>query len=335
MQRALELAQRGIGAVEPNPRVGCVIVHEGRILGEGYHQQYGEPHAEVNALASVREKDKSLLPAATLYVTLEPCAHHGKTPPCANLIVDNQLKRVVIATLDPHHRVAGKGKAILEGAGIEVATGVLESEARAMNRPFFSQHEQHRPYVVLKWAQSQDGFLGRTGERTALTGPLANRLTHQWRVECRAILVGQETARVDNPHLTNRLWPGRTPLRIVWDPDGTLPDDLHLWDGNATTWVLTHNVQTSHPNAITHVIPENDWDTTLQKILLEHDIQSLLVEGGAKTLQSFLSAGWWDEYRVWTAPTYLKQGVEAPTIPVPPSHQDLAGPDQLKVGHRV
>lgn len=335
MKRAIHLAQRGMGAVEPNPRVGCVIVYDGRIIGEGYHQEYGGPHAEVKAIASVAAEDTRHLPAATLYVTLEPCAHQGKTPPCANLIADNRLQRVVIAGLDPNPIVAGRGKALLEATGIQVDVGLLEAEARALNRPFFTRHEQHRPYVTLKWAQSADGFLGRVGQRTSITGSLANRLTHQWRVEHQAILVGQQTAHLDNPRLTNYLWPGRAPLRLVWDPDGQLPDNLNLWDGSAPTWVLTHRPATRHPNALTHVLPAVNWADNLQQILQEHHVQALLVEGGAKTLHSFLSAGWWDEYRVWTAPIYLGEGVEAPAFPHPPAYQSTIGTDILKVGYRV
>ena len=335
MQRAIDLAQRGIGQVEPNPRVGCVIVHDNRIIGEGYHQMYGGPHAEVQALNSVAKADKHLLPDATLYVTLEPCAHEGKTPPCAHRIVQEKVGHVVIATLDPHDKVAGQGKAILEAAGTPLTMGILEKAAQAINRPFFTQHTQHRPYVTLKWAQSRDGFLGEIGKRTALTGAIANRITHRWRVEHKAILVGQETARIDNPRLTNHLWPGPTPLRIVWDPDGSLPDDLQVWDGQADTWVLTHDSRTSHPNAVIQVVPQDHWVDSVQAMLIKAGIQSVLVEGGSKTLHAFLTAGWWDEYRVWQSPQWLGDGVPAPILPMPPVHEEQIGSDLLMTGYRA
>lgn len=335
MDRAIELAKRGVGEVAPNPMVGCVIVYGDRIIGEGYHRKFGGPHAEVEALASVAKEDQPLLPNATMYVTLEPCAHQGKTPPCAHRIVAEKIGRVVIASADPNPQVGGKGISILEDANISVHVGTCEAAAKALNRPFFIQHIQQRPYVTLKWAQSKDGFISKRGEQTALTGAMANQLTHQWRTRHMAILVGQQTALVDNPRLTARLWPGQSPLRIVWDPDGMLPDDRHLFDGAAPTWVLSHDAATSHPNSITHVLPIENWAAYLQQLLLTHDIQSMLVEGGAATLASFVAAGWWDEFRVWTAPVELGGGIPAPALPGPIAEKTTIGKDTLMIGYRL
>lgn len=335
MSRAIELAKRGDGDVAPNPMVGCVIVHNDRIIGEGYHRKFGGSHAEVEALAAISIEDQPLLPDATMYVTLEPCAHQGKTPPCAHRIVAEKIGRVVIATTDPNQKVGGKGISMLKEASVSVHVGTCEAAAQALNRPFFTQHTHQRPYVTLKWAQSKDGFISKHGVQTALTSALSNQLTHQWRTRHMAILVGQQTALIDNPRLTARLWPGQSPLRIVWDPDGTLPDDLHLFDGTVTTWVLSHVATTNHPNSITHVLPADNWTDYLQNLLMTHDIQSVLIEGGATTLQSFIAAGWWDEFRIWTAPVLLGEGLSAPALPGPITEQATVGKDTLMIGYRL
>lgn len=335
MARALQLARYGGGRVAPNPRVGCVIVYEDRILGEGYHEEFGGPHAEINALKSIADRDRHLLPEATVYVTLEPCAHQGKTPPCANRLVQERVKKVVVAMADPHEKVAGKGIAILQAGGITVATGILEKESRAINRPFITYHTAKRPFVTLKWAQSADYFLGKKEVRTPLTGPMAQRITHRWRSEHQAILVGQQTARIDNPRLDTRLWPGPSPLRIVWDPDGTLPTHLHLFDGSQPTWVLTHKKTHKAPNATVHQLPEKDWVQPLQRLLLDHQITSLLVEGGAFTLQAFIEEAWWDAFQVWTAPVKLGEGIPAPGLPGSVAVTSKIGADQLQTGYRA
>jgi len=237
MQRALDLAERGKGAVRPNPMVGCVIVHEEKIIGEGYHEQYGGPHAEVQAFASV--SDPQLLAEATVYVSLEPCSHWGKTPPCANLLVEKGIKSVVVATLDPNPLVAGKGVQLLEVAGISVQVGLLEQEARWQNRRFFCQQEKHRPYVILKWAQTQDGFIARENfDSKWISGTQSRQLVHQWRAEEQAILVGKNTALHDNPRLNVRDWTGSDPIRVVLDSKLELPTDLHLFDQQIPTLYL-------------------------------------------------------------------------------------------------
>ena len=250
MQRALDLAERGKGTVRPNPLVGCVLVHEGNIIGEGYHEQYGGPHAEVNAIASVT--DPNLLTDATAYVSLEPCSHWGKTPPCANLLVEKGIKSVVVATLDPNPLVAGKGVKLLEEAGISVQVGLLEQEARWQNRRFFCQQEKHRPYLILKWAQTQDGFIARENfDSKWISGTQSRQLVHQWRAEEQAILVGKNTALHDNPRLNVRDWTGSDPIRVVLDSKLELPAELHLFDQKIPT--LCYNTLKSE------TLPNLEW----------------------------------------------------------------------------
>jgi diaminohydroxyphosphoribosylaminopyrimidine deaminase/5-amino-6-(5-phosphoribosylamino)uracil reductase len=299
MARCLQLAENGRCTTSPNPMVGAVVVWQDRILGEGYHVHCGQAHAEVNALASVKERH--LLPEATIYVSLEPCSHYGKTPPCADLIIRERLKRVVVGCVDPFPQVSGRGIRKLQEAGIEVTVGVLEEECRNHIRRFITSNTMHRPYVTLKWAQSADGFLDvkrEGGQPVVLSSPLTQLLVHKRRAEHDAILVGTRTALLDNPSLTTRLWPGRNPLRVVIDRHGVLPRSLRLFNDEAETVVYT-----------TETLPQMLADLAGRKV------QSLMVEGGAQLLQSFLDAGLWDEAFIEMAPARLGDGVKAPTIP--------------------
>lgn len=302
MQRAIELARLGTGYVAPNPRVGCVVVHNNEIIGEGWHRQYGHAHAEVNAIASV--KNKALLQESTVYVTLEPCAHYGKTPPCSLLLVASKVKRVVIGTLDPFALVAGKGLAQLEAAGIATRVGVLESECKYLNRRFFTFLAEKRPYIILKWAQSADGFMAPAGNAPYWISSSESRLlTHRWRASEAAILVGARTVLADDPELTTRLVAGPNPLRLVLT-QAPLPTHHRLFDAQAPTEQLSYK--------------EEQLAISLPKILnnlYERNVQSVLVEGGAATLKAFLESGTWDEIRRFTAPRLLSAGLKAPELP--------------------
>jgi diaminohydroxyphosphoribosylaminopyrimidine deaminase / 5-amino-6-(5-phosphoribosylamino)uracil reductase len=329
MQRALDLAERGKGAVRPNPLVGCVLVHEGKIIGEGYHEQYGGPHAEVNAIASVT--DPKLLAAATAYVSLEPCSHYGKTPPCANLLVEKGIKSVVVATLDPNPLVAGKGVKLLEEAGISVQVGLLEQEARWQNRRFFCQQEKHRPYLILKWAQTQDGFIARENfDSKWISCSQSRQLVHQWRAAEQAILVGKNTALHDNPRLNVRDWTGSDPIRVVLDSKLELPADLHLFDQQIPT--LCYNLLKSEKltNLEWVQLPQLSLEA-LMADLHARQIQSVLIEGGSQTIHQFLAAGLWDEARVFTAPIEFERGISAPKLTQTPAESHAIGEDQLDI----
>jgi diaminohydroxyphosphoribosylaminopyrimidine deaminase/5-amino-6-(5-phosphoribosylamino)uracil reductase len=327
MQRALDLAERGKGTVRPNPLVGCVLVHEGNIIGEGYHEQYGGPHAEVNAIASVT--DPKLLTDATAYVSLEPCSHWGKTPPCANLLVEKGIKSVVVATLDPNPLVAGKGVKLLEQAGISVQVGLLEQEARWQNRRFFCQQEKHRPYVILKWAETQDGFIARENfDSKWISGTQSRQLVHQWRAEEQAILVGKNTALHDNPRLNVRDWTGSDPIRVVLDSKLELPADLHLFDQQIPTLCYTTRKSEKLTNLEWVKLPQISLEALLAD-LHARQIQSVLIEGGSQTIHQFLAAGLWDEARVFTAPIEFERGIAAPQLTQTPAESHAIGEDQL------
>lgn len=318
MQRCVQLAKLGAGKVAPNPMVGSVLVHEGRIIGEGYHQLYGYAHAEVNCINSVKPQDQHLIPASTIYVSLEPCAHYGKTPPCANLIVEKQIREVVIGCVDTFSKVAGKGIEILQNAGITVRTGILEAACRALNARFFTFHEQQRPYVILKWAQSPAGFMGTVdGKPLRISNQFSDRLVHRWRSEEMSILVGTNTALKDNPRLNNRLWTGKDPIRLVIDRESKIPADYHLKDGSVETIFFTEeNISFDKP-----LIPQ------LLQHLHQRNIQSVLVEGGANILQQFIEAGLWDEARVIIGTQLFPGGLAAPLLPeaLLTSQTDLEG----------
>ncbi|MFD2784273.1 bifunctional diaminohydroxyphosphoribosylaminopyrimidine deaminase/5-amino-6-(5-phosphoribosylamino)uracil reductase RibD [Hymenobacter rubripertinctus] len=314
MRRALDLARLGTGYARPNPLVGCVITHEGRVIGEGWHRQYGGPHAEVNAINSVTEPE--LLPRSRVYVTLEPCAHHGQTPPCADLLIEKQVADVIICNLDPNPLVAGRGLQRLRDAGITVETGVLEAEGRWLNRRFFTFQEQQRPYVVLKWAETADGYLaGPYFQPVPISGELARVAVHQWRAEEHAILVGTRTALHDNPRLNVREWPGQNPVRLVIDKNLSLPPTHYLFDGSQPTLVFTYRERAGKHNVEYVTLPEaDDLFPRILRHLHEQKVQSVLVEGGPTVLNSLLRDGLWDEARVIRAPKVLGGGVPAPTL---------------------
>lgn len=303
MQRCLELAKLGAGSVAPNPMVGAVLVCNDRIIGEGWHQQYGKAHAEVNCLASVKEEDWKLIIQSTLYVSLEPCAHFGKTPPCTDLIIQHKIPKVVIGCRDPFKEVDGKGIEKLEAAGVMVELGVLEKDCKELNKRFFTFHTQQRPYIILKWAETADGFIapfaGAEGLRLLISNEYSNRLVHQWRSEEAAILVGTNTALLDNPELTTRLWPGKSPIRLVLDMNLRLPTSLKIFNGEERT-IIFNAVKQEEKNDLLYYKLERDRDilTQLMSALYQLKIQSVLVEGGAKLLQSFIDAGLWDEVRI-------------------------------------
>ena len=317
MRRALQLAERGIESAFPNPVVGAVIVYDGKIIGEGYHRCCGEGHAEVNAVASV--EDKELLKESTIYVTLEPCSHYGKTPPCAKLIIDNRLKRVVVGTLDPFEKVSGRGVKMIRDAGIEVEIGVLEKECREINRKFFTAHINRRPYILLKWAESKDKFIAAEGNRQVMIStPETQMLVHKERAEYGAILVGAGTAKSDNPSLSVRKWSGRSPVRVVVTPDNSIPAESALLNDGGKTLVFTRNMPEKciHEN-VEYIQLDND-ESVVNQILRElynRNIINLMVEGGAQTLSHFIKAGLWDEARIECNESLLiGDGVKAPEL---------------------
>lgn len=320
MQRCIQLAQLGQGLVSPNPMVGALLVHHGKIIGEGWHRQYGEAHAEPNAINEVLEKHHhaaDLLKESTLYVTLEPCAHQGKTPPCADLIIKHQIPQVVVACGDPFDAVNGKGIERLRAAGIDIIEGVLQEEASFVNRRFFTRVRHSRPYVILKWAQTANGYFAPIdGSQQWISGSTAKTLSHKWRSEEDAILVGANTARIDNPQLNVRHWHGRNPKRVVIDKNLSLPDNLYLFDRSVDTLVF-NAVKTDWQGEIKYIALENfDWYLPQQILYQLHlmDIQSLIIEGGVKTLRLFIEAGLWDEARVISAPHYWENGIKTPEL---------------------
>jgi diaminohydroxyphosphoribosylaminopyrimidine deaminase/5-amino-6-(5-phosphoribosylamino)uracil reductase len=315
MRRCFELARLGAGSVSPNPMVGAVLVHEGRVIGEGWHRRYGEAHAEVNAIDAVREADRALLPHSTLYCSLEPCFHHGKTPPCVDRVLREGVRRVVVACEDPNPYVAGQSFRKLAEAGVEVVRGVLEEEGNRLNRAFFTWIRERRPYVILKWAQTRDHYLGRPNERVAISGLAAQRLVHRWRSECDAILVGTATAVVDNPRLDTRHYFGASPLRMAFDRLGRIAPDHHLLDDSRATWIYGP----ARPGTWRHT----EFFPAEGKIAIPNLLQQLvaanrailLVEGGAGILNDWLAGGWWDELRVLENDRYLYGGLPAPPLP--------------------
>ena len=330
MERALQLAVLGRGKVSPNPMVGCVIVHDHKIIGEGYHQQYGGPHAEVNAINAVQNPD--LLTESTCYVSLEPCAHHGKTPPCADLLVEKGVKRVVIAAVDSNPLVGGKGIEKLKKAGIEVLTGVLEKEAKDLNVRFFTMIEKQRPYVILKWAQTADGFVARKNfDSKWISSEQSRMMVHQWRAEEDAILVGTNTAQYDNPQLNVRDWAGKSPLRLVIDKALRLPQTLHLFDRSLPTIVYNLEQAEDYENLSFVKLAENQFLETLLSDLHQRKIQSLFVEGGSQLLNSFLALGLWDEARVFESETTFEEGIAAPKIKMPQFNQIQLKEDVLRI----
>ena len=314
MLRCLELARLGMGNVSPNPLVACLIVYKDTIIGEGYHRHFGEAHAEVKAIDSV--KDKSLLKHSTLYVNLEPCAHHGKTPPCADRIIREGIPRVVISCRDPFPEVNGKGIEKLKAAGIDVTTGILEKEGRELNRAFFTFHEKKRPFIILKWAETMDGFIARKDFTSKwISNPYSRLIVHKWRAETDAVIVGTNTALHDNPELTCREFTGRNPVRITIDRYGKLPTSHNLFDGNATTWIFTESTALSHPNVRYIPIDFNEkLPGQICHILYQNNIQSIIIEGGANLLSQFIDNNLWDEARVFKSRITFNEGITAPFI---------------------
>ena len=316
--RCIQLAQNGRRNAAPNPMVGAVIVHNDTIIGEGYHIRCGEAHAEVNAIRSV--KDESLLKESTIYVSLEPCSHYGKTPPCADLIINKGIGRVVVGCHDPFSLVAGRGITKLREAGIEVKVGVLEDECKKLVHQFVTFNTLKRPFITLKWAESADGFidLKRTGGKPYIfSSPLSTMLVHKRRAEHSAILVGLRTALLDNPSLTTRSWYGQTPLRMVIDKDLTLPKQLALFNGDFRTWVFTRKEEISTQPNVEYIRLDFDKDILPQmmEVLYREKLQSLIVEGGSVLLQSFIDSGCWDEAFIEHSDAHLNEGVKAPILP--------------------
>jgi diaminohydroxyphosphoribosylaminopyrimidine deaminase/5-amino-6-(5-phosphoribosylamino)uracil reductase len=320
MARCLQLASYAKGETSPNPMVGAVIVHKDKIIGEGFHHKAGEPHAEVNAIGAV--SDQQLLTESTLYVNLEPCSHYGKTPPCAELIIKKGIPRVIVGCLDPFPAVSGQGIKMLREAGVEVVAGVMEKESRELNRCFITMHEKQRPYIILKWAQSQDGFIDHIRTDNSLppvqfSTPQSRRQVHKLRTEVSAIMVGTNTAILDNPSLTARHWEGKSPVRIAIDKDLRIPTGYHLLDKAIPTLIFTSKQKENVLNTeyITVDFSKNILPLILNE-LYKRNLDSLLVEGGAFLLQQFIRSEIWDEIRVETAPFLLKTGVKAPDIPL-------------------
>jgi len=321
MHRCLQLASNGKRYTHPNPMVGAVIVYDGKIIGEGYHREYGKAHAEVNAVNSV--KDKSLLSKSTIYVSLEPCSHYGKTPPCSQLIIDSKIPKVVVASLDPYPKVSGRGIKMLRDAGIEVVTGVLERESRRLNKEFFTAQTKGRPYIYLKWAQTSDGFIdkkrreGDPVEPTPISNELTKLLVHQLRSQVGAIMIGTNTALKDNPSLTTRLWYGQNPVRVVLDRNRRIPENYDLFNNKVKTIVFSEKVQSGlQVDNITY-IPLAFDDSLIPSMLKElnkRKINSVLVEGGAMLLKSFIESNCWDEALIEISDTRFVEGVKAPLI---------------------
>ncbi len=319
MRRALELASCGAGLTRPNPLVGSVIVHNGRIIGEGYHIKAGTPHAEVHAVNSVA--DVSLLRSSTIYVTLEPCSHYGKTPPCAELIIASGIPRVVAGTTDTSAKVSGRGFDMLREAGVEVITGVEEAACRHINRRFFTFHEKKRPWVVLKWAESADGFIdivrtpGDDSGPNWISGMPERVLVHRWRAEEDAIMAGGQTIRSDNPMLNVRLWSGLNPVRIIVSKAAKMDTHLHVFNNEGRVLLFTADENTSFPDVETFII--KDDKIPVRKILdclYDQGIQSVIIEGGAVLLQTFIDSGMWDEARVFKGKQKFGSGIPAPEI---------------------
>ncbi len=321
MERCIQLAALGAGNVAPNPMVGAVLVYNDRIIGEGYHKKYGEAHAEVNCIASVKEADKHLIENAVLYVSLEPCAHYGKTPPCSDLIIRNKIPKVVIGCRDPFKQVDGKGIEKLKAAGIEVVTGVLENECKDLNKRFFTFHIKKRPYIILKWAQTANKKIASSdNKRLIISNQITNRLVHKWRFEEASILVGTNTVIADDPLLTNRLWQGKNPVRLIIDKALKIPENLRVFNNEAPTIVFNYIKSTIEPvgmflNQTYFFKIEKDKSLVLQVIDVCYslNIQSILVEGGAKLLQSFIDEKLFDEIRIITnKDLVIENGLDAP-----------------------
>ena len=333
IRRCLELAANGIGTARPNPSVGALIVRDHKIIGEGYTSPYGGNHAEVNAINSV--KDSALLKEATLYVTLEPCSHFGKTPPCADLIVKHQIPNVVIGCVDTNELVAGKGIERLKNAGCNVTVGILEEECLHHHRRFFTNQNKKRPFIILKWAETKDGFIAplhRNEQKPVwITNEKSRQLVHKWRGEEHAILVGTNTVKADNPKLTIRDWAGENPIRIVIDKELKLSKELHVFDGSVQTIVTTEEEKENTNNVIFEKIDfSKDLPIQVAAVLYTHKIQSVIIEGGAITLQSFIDSNLWDEANVFIGDVLFKEGIKAPVLSAKKISEEKVQLDILK-----
>lgn len=336
ISRCIELAKRGTGNVAPNPKVGAVVVHEGKIIGEGYHAEYGGPHAEVHAINSVQ--DKSLLKEATIYVSLEPCSHHGKTPPCSDLIIASGIPRVVIGMQDPFAKVNGEGINRLRKAGCEVLVGIMEKDCWNLNKEFITYHTQQRPYIVLKWAQTLDGLIDKKREPGAIQEPnwitneVCRSLVHKWRSEIQGIMVGTQTALIDNPQLNIRSWAGKAPIRMVVDRNLTLPQKLYLFDDKQTTWIFNQKIQKTEGNRVYHKVEFGEpFLRNVMQVLHQNGVNSLLVEGGQELLSSFIKQNFWDEARIFTGNKNFISGVAAPHIEGEIIHEEILRDNLLTI----
>lgn len=336
IQRCIELAFNGLGSVSPNPMVGAVIVCDEKIIGEGYHKQFGKAHAEVNAINAVLENypdAEELLKRSTIYVSLEPCSHYGKTPPCADLIIKHKIPNVVIGCKDPYEKVSGRGIELLQNAGIEVITGILEKECLALNKRFITQQTQHRPYIILKWAQTADSFFAPiSNTQFWITGKRAKQLVHKWRSEEDAVLIGSRTALVDNPQLTVREYNGRNPVRVVIDRSLKLPKDLNIFNKEAKTIVYNEFKLGVEDNVYYNTLEFNNYlpQFMMYQLYLQ-DIQSVIIEGGANVLNQFIRYGLWDEARVFTGKTALQNGIAAPVVSGEIASFEIIDQDELTI----
>lgn len=326
MRRCLHLAAKGAGYVAPNPMVGAVLVHNNRIIGEGYHQRYGEAHAEVNCIASVKEEDVNLIASSMLYVSLEPCAHFGKTPPCADLIIRHKIPKVVIGVRDPFNEVNGKGIEKLKKAGIDVQLGILEEECKEINKRFFTFYTKHRPYIILKWAETANGFISTSSQRSTddsdvlpngrllISNEYTNRLVHKWRSEEAGIMVGTNTALSDNPDLTTRLWDGPSPVRLIIDMDLRLPGTLKIFN-HASPTIIFNTLKHEEDGNLHYYQVTEDTNLVHQVVnaMCHLKIQSVIIEGGARLLQSFIEEQCWDEIRIIkNSKLIIENGLPAP-----------------------
>ena len=313
MSRCIELAKLAAGNVAPNPMVGAILVYDNKIIGEGYHQKYGEPHAEVNCINSVKDEHKSFITESTLHVSLEPCSHFGKTPPCVDLIISNKIPKVIVGCKDVYKEVAGRGIKKLRDANIEVIENVLESECIDLNKRFFTFHNKFRPYIILKWAQSANGKIAAVDKRIFISNDYSNRLVHKWRSEEASIMAGTNTVSTDDPSLTTRLWKGKNPIRVIIDKDLKLPATLKVFNDEAKTIIYNSTKNSTEQNLFYIKLDKENFIDELVHSLFEMNIQSILIEGGAKTLQSFIDADLWNEARVITnTELVIENGIQAP-----------------------
>ena len=334
MLRCIELAKKGLGTTYPNPLVGSVLVYNDKIIGEGWHQQSGKPHAEVNAIQNVKEK--SQLKDATIYVSLEPCSHFGKTPPCADLIIENGIKNVVVGSIDPNQKVAGRGIKKLKEAGCIVTEGVLKNECNELNKRFFTYHIKKRPFIILKWAETEDSLIAPNIKDEInpiwITNKQSRQLVHKWRTEEEAILVGTQTVLDDNPSLTSRDWKGNSPIRIVLDRDLKILIDFSVLDGSVKTIILTEKEVDKRENIFHETINfSKDISNQICDLLYRYKIQSVIIEGGAKTIQTFIDANLWDEARVFTGTSVFNKGIKSPVLSAIISSEEKIKDDTLKI----